>query len=115
MAEKRQRRVWKGLGSGERGRMEGRKGKGEVVRWLWSVNMFKRKNGNELETEERGRSKRRVEKRSRQVGRVKGNKERLRHTGVKGPNKAPTCSPTNSGPSSLSLSTDLVLENIHEY
>lgn len=57
MAEKRQRRVWKDLGSGERGRMEGRKGKGEVARWLWSVNMFKRKNGNELETGKRKKQK----------------------------------------------------------
>lgn len=36
MAGKRQGGGWKGLGSRERGRMEGRGGrKGEVVRWLW--------------------------------------------------------------------------------
>lgn len=51
----------------------------------------------------------------RDLGRVKRNKEKLRQTGVKGPTKASTRSPTNSGPISLGLSTDLLLENIHEY
>jgi len=34
------------------------------------------------------------------LGRVGGNKERLRQMGVKGPTMAATRSPTNSGPSS---------------
>lgn len=51
----------------------------------------------------------------RDLGRVKGDKERLGQTGVKGHAMAATCSPTNSGPISLSLSTASLSEDIHEY